>query len=214
MEWTMSKVKFSLGALLLGLGAPAAAQDVAFSWGATLTSNYMSRGATQSDNDPAFQPWAEVGLNGFYAGIWASNVRYPGDPDFGRDRLELDLYTGYRFQVENFGFDLGYVRYLYDRSGDCCGELYGLVEVEAGSGGAFGGVYLSHSGGLRIADAHVGVRLPIIEQLGASALVGRSGGSNYGNIGVSYTVNPNVELDLRYHRGIDRKLVLSTSVSF
>ena len=204
----MSKGVFIIGALALGLATPAVAQDVTLSWGATVTSNYMSRGVSQTGNRAALQPWAEVEMNGFYGGIWASNVRIDDD------RLEVDLYAGYHFAVNGTSFDLGYARYLYDRSGDCCGELYGLVDIEAGSGGAFGGVYLSHEDGLRIADAHVGVRLSVMEPLTASAMVGRADSSNYGAIGVSYAVTPNVELDLRYHRGTDNKLVLSTGISF
>ncbi len=208
----MSSRQTIIAAMAALLVTPAAAQDVTLSWGATLTSNYMSRGATQSDNKPAFQPWAEVRLHGFYAGIWASNVRFPGDPD--RDRVEIDLYAGYRFDLGGASFDVGYERYIYNRSGDCCGELYGRVDIEAGSGGAFGGISFDPGDGFRIADANVGVRMMLIEPLSGSAQIGRSYGSNYGNIGVSYAIMPNAEIDLRYHRGTDNRLVASVGVSF
>ena len=207
----MSKRHICAGLLATALATPAAAQDVTLSWGATLTSNYISRGFTQTENRWAFQPYAELGFGGgFYAGIWASNVRFEGDDD----RVEIDLYGGYRFEVNGASFDLGYARYIYDRSGDCCGEFFGLVDIEAGSGGAFGGVYIDPEDDFRITDAHVGVRLTLMDPVTASALVGRSGGQNYGNIGVAYAVNDNWELDLRYHRGDVRRVVVSASVNF
>ena len=69
---------------LLVVGAPALAADktadqsavesrfdVAF--GVTATSDYISRGYTQSDG-PAIQPWVELDYGMFYAGYWGSNV--------------------------------------------------------------------------------------------------------------------------------------------
>src|SRR5690606_37881837 len=61
----------------------------------------------------------------FYAGLWFSTVSgvggYTADDD-----LEYDLYLGVRPEFGNLSLDFGYVRYLYDSSGDdCrCGELY------------------------------------------------------------------------------------------
>jgi len=52
--------------------APAAAQSFTLSYGTTLTSNYVSRGFTQSNDGWALQPWVEVETaQGWYAGLWA-----------------------------------------------------------------------------------------------------------------------------------------------
>jgi uncharacterized protein (TIGR02001 family) len=87
-------------------------------FGATITSDYVSRGESLSDG-PAFQPWAELDIGKFYVGYWGSNV--VGD-------WEHDLSIGVRPEVGPFSFDFGYVRYIYN-SGDCCGELYAKASV-------------------------------------------------------------------------------------
>jgi len=192
---------------------PASAQGLTFSWGGTVTSNYISRGVTQTLNRPAFQPWVEVESNGFYGGLWASNVNFgPGDPD----RFEIDIYGGYRWSIENTSFDIGYARYLYDRSGDCCGEAYGLVSHEAGTLTMFGGVYFGHSGAIRINDAHAGISVEVMERLSASTTLGHGGGVTYANVGVTYAINDNYEVDARVHRStaLGTRAVISASFNF
>ncbi len=96
----------------------AMAQETAVYWGVDLTSNYVFDGLTQTNGDFAFQPWVELEYNGFYAGAWASTV------DLGTDNWELDLYLGYRDTLDSGLFwSVGYARYLYDDTGDCCGEI-------------------------------------------------------------------------------------------
>ncbi len=38
--------------------------------------------------------------------------------------MELDFYGGYRGDAGPVAYDVGYVRYVYTRGGDCCGEGY------------------------------------------------------------------------------------------
>jgi uncharacterized protein (TIGR02001 family) len=106
-------------AWVAGLATPSAAEQWEFYGGVASVSNYVSNGVTQSDGKPAIQPYLEISVDGFYAGLWASNV------DFGdNDNWEVDLYAGYRKLLPNKLFvDVGYARYFYDDSGDCCGEL-------------------------------------------------------------------------------------------
>lgn len=108
-------------ACTIGAAGPVLAQDdggVSYLFGVDVVSNYVSNGVTQSDGKPAIQPYFEIGFNGFYAGTWLSNV------DFGdNDDWEINLYLGYRNLFANDLFvDVGYARYFYDHSGDCCGE--------------------------------------------------------------------------------------------
>lgn len=196
----------------LALAAPAAAQGVSLSWGATLTSNYVSRGETQSANGAAFQPWVEAEMNGFYAGIWASNVRFaPAAREF-----EIDLYGGYRWNLENTTLDIGYARYLYSRSGDAGGEFYLLAEHEAGNITLFGGVYVGHTGGWTLNDIHAGVSMPLWDRLSGSVRLGRATSGRYGDIGVSYALSDNIELDARLHHSTaeGRRVVVSANFSF
>lgn len=128
MDMTVSKTAVGFWAVACcGLASPALAQDVTYSAGVAVTSNYVSNGVTQTQDGPAVQPYLEVALGGFYAGTWMSNV------DFGTgDSVEIDLYLGYRTKLADLVFlDLGYARYFYDDSGDCCGEfkLSALVPV-------------------------------------------------------------------------------------
>jgi uncharacterized protein (TIGR02001 family) len=91
--------------------------DLAF--GAAVTSNYVFRGITQSDDSPAFQAYMEATYGMFYAGVWGSTV------DFGDDNKgEFDLSAGIRPEFGKLSLDIGYVRYLYTADGDCCGEAY------------------------------------------------------------------------------------------
>ena len=74
-----------------------------------VTSNYVWRGLTQTDDKAALQAgldWSDK--NGLYAGAWASNV------DFGTDATaEIDTYFGYSGEVNEFGYDIGYLAYNY-----------------------------------------------------------------------------------------------------
>src|SRR5205823_2315398 len=66
--------------------------DVAF--GATVTTDYMSRGTTQTDHQPAAQGTVEWDVGQFYAGIFVSNVNY------GFNDTEIDLSIGWRPEIE------------------------------------------------------------------------------------------------------------------
>src|SRR5690349_23026739 len=67
-------------ALAASLGAMSAAQAVTFNGNATLTTDYVWRGSTQSDGDPAAQAGFKVsGDTGFYASAWGSSIKFaPG----------------------------------------------------------------------------------------------------------------------------------------
>jgi len=120
---------YGVGLLLsvLGAGAAQAADksmwDIAF--GATATTDYMSRGTTQTDGKPAAQGFAELDLGQFYFGTFISNVDY-GFPD-----TEIDLSVGWRPEVGNFSFDFGAVEYLYLTDSDTSyPELYGFAKYK------------------------------------------------------------------------------------
>lgn len=77
-------------------------------------SNYWSRGASQTQGDPAVQAGVTLAhSSGAYAGIWSSNV------DFGHEsktRQEIDYYVGYFFEpMENVSLDVAYYEYEYPK---------------------------------------------------------------------------------------------------
>jgi uncharacterized protein (TIGR02001 family) len=89
-------------------GAPSGF-DVAF--GLAGTSDYVSRGITQSDSRPAIQGYIEPSFFGgeAYLNVWSSNV------DFGDDfrGAEIDLTAGIRPKLGDLSLNLGYVHYYY-----------------------------------------------------------------------------------------------------
>ncbi|HPW14053.1 MAG TPA: TorF family putative porin, partial [Thermomonas sp.] len=59
----------------IGLAADASAADL--SGNATLTTDYVWRGSTQTQGDPAVQAGFKVsGASGLYASAWGSNVKF------------------------------------------------------------------------------------------------------------------------------------------
>jgi uncharacterized protein (TIGR02001 family) len=77
------------------------------------TSDYVWRGWTQNDGDPAISAGLDYETdNGFYVGTWAANVDNDGD------NYELDLYGGYAGEVGGFGYDVGVIAYMYPGATD------------------------------------------------------------------------------------------------
>ena len=76
-----------------------------------VVSNYMWRGITQSDDQPAVQGGLDYAHeSGFYAGTWVSNIDW-GTPD---PNYELDLYLGYGGAInDDFSYDVSAIYYAY-----------------------------------------------------------------------------------------------------
>ena len=203
--------KAAISAISLAvLALPAAGQSLSF--GARLTTDYIGRGARQTTSGLAFQPWAEYESNGWYGGVWASNV------DLAPDNVELDLYGGYRWSVNNTSLDVGYAHYFYDSTGSAGGELYVLGEFAmAGDLVLFSGMYLGFGGGVQVNEIHLGASTTLAQNLTGSARLGLTGGwIPYGEAGVSYAVNDHVSVDARYHSviGQNGRVVVGTDFSF
>lgn len=120
----MKKTKLSVAIALLATTPFTMAADDDYSfWGITpsasvaLTTNYMWRGVSQSNNDPAIQGAIDFAHeSGLYIGAWASSVEF-GDQD---NSMELDGYAGFSRETDFGGFlpsaltyDLGILRYEY-----------------------------------------------------------------------------------------------------
>lgn len=94
---------------LASLAAPASAQtevDVAFNVG--VVSDYVFRGASQTDEEPALQGGVDITAGSFYAGVWGSNVDFFDDTD-----AEIDFYGGFRGEAGGFALDGGVIFYAY-----------------------------------------------------------------------------------------------------
>lgn len=104
-----------------------------FSGTAAITSDYVFRGLSQTDENPALQ----VGFDykhpsGFYGGVWGSNVA-----DYiSEGNVELDLYAGYKKEImENLTLDLSVIYYWYP--GDSQSPEKDYFEGHVGLGYAF-----------------------------------------------------------------------------
>jgi len=98
--------------LVAVVGAPACAADL--TGYASLTTDYVWRGVTQSDGKPAVQVGGDVSFDsGIYLGAWGSTVDI--DTGGGRQRdVEVDYYLGYSHGVgERLTLGASLVAYTY-----------------------------------------------------------------------------------------------------
>jgi uncharacterized protein (TIGR02001 family) len=104
----------------LALSAIAAGNAQAGTTGSiSLTSDYLFRGVSQTNQEPALQGGIEYSHDsGFYVGAWGSNISWLSDTvvvgDDISSSLELDAYLGYRGKAgEIFSYDVGVLTYYY-----------------------------------------------------------------------------------------------------
>jgi uncharacterized protein (TIGR02001 family) len=195
------------------LSGMAHAQDVTVYGGVAASTNYVFRSVTFSDDKPVLQPYIEAEINGFYSGIWASNV------DFGpgtTDNLEVDYYIGYRGETAGgFGYDVNYARFTFDDTGDCCGE-YNVSLTQS-----FGGKYTASAIFAYDPDASAlasafGASVDLSDRLSLSGLYGYDEllSHNYWDLGLNYGLNDTTALDVRYFDTSDGDSIFALTVSF
>lgn len=149
---------------LAGFGSSALAGSGSATF--TFASDYLFDGVSQTQGDdsgdfnPAFQASFDFAAdNGFYAGIWGSNVDFgDGDPA----DLEIDYYVGFAQEYDSgWAWDIGAVYYTYTGApsdGYDYGELMAGVTFPTGTsatlyfgddddifGGSFNRLKLGHS---------------------------------------------------------------------
>lgn len=104
----------SLGALAVAsavaAGGTASAADLGGN--ATLTTDYVWRGSTQTQGDLAAQAGFRLsGTSGFYSSAWASNVRFA--PETGAS-TEFDFTVGWADKLsDDWALDVSVLRYQY-----------------------------------------------------------------------------------------------------
>ena len=125
MNTTTSRTK--LGAVLLSAAGACAFASTShageWSANAAMTSNYIWRGLTQTENEAAVQGGIDYAAdNGFYIGTWASNVNYGPSDVYS---YEHDVYAGFAFDTGAISWDVGYLYYNYDKEANFdFGEVY------------------------------------------------------------------------------------------
>jgi len=119
----MKLIKLSLAAAVLATGIYAAESEIGVSANVAMTSNYVWRGMTQTDDSPAGQGGFDLDYKGFYAGLWGSNISWTNN---NKSSLEADVYVGYTNDIESFSYDVGFIAYTYPNAMDAnnFGEAY------------------------------------------------------------------------------------------
>jgi len=138
------KLSIALGIALAGMSSMAAADTAGdmgleFSANVAMTSDYVFRGISQNEEDPAIQGGFDVAhTSGVYAGIWGSNV--DGDDFFDGASIEIDTYIGWAGEVGPVGVDVGFLH--YDYPGANPGNNFDTDEWHIGVSGDVGPVTL------------------------------------------------------------------------
>lgn len=115
---------------ILAIPAAASAQEVDFSANIGVTTDYVWRGVSQSDEGPALQAGFDASSGPFYLGTWASNVDFGGEAE-----LEWDLYAGVKPTLGPVTFDFGVLAYLYPQETDLnVFEAKAAASISAASG--------------------------------------------------------------------------------
>ena len=225
----------------LGLLATAAAANAEVSGTAAIVSDYDFRGITQTNESPAVQLSIDFAHDsGWYVGAWGSNVETEDDFGFktgvsdgglNTASTEIDLYTGFKGEVGDLGWDAGITYYTYAGASDLnFPEIYGKVSFSIVSAGvyfsnAFGhkdndeAVYVYGDVGIPAGPLTIGLHAGYstgdgIEQ---AYFVTEDSYFDYG-IGVSYSAS-NITLGMKWvaadadDAGSDDRIILSVSTA-
>ena len=111
MKSSITKTAGAAAVALLALSGAASAEDRQFGWSVNVggTSDYIFRGVSQTDGDPAFQAGVDFSYGILYAGIWGSNT----DDAFTNSSAEIDFYAGIKPVLGPVTFDFGVIYYSY-----------------------------------------------------------------------------------------------------
>lgn len=107
-----------------------AAEEAEFplSFTAAVTTDYVFRGVSQTNEDPAFQAGVTYSAPfGLYVGAWGSNVDF-GDPDpevgIRGPNFEVDYFLGYNTDLsDSWNLDVGVTRYTYTSASSGYGDI-------------------------------------------------------------------------------------------
>ena len=166
MNKLVAAVLVPFAAFALPVTVSQAAEQSAY---AAVTSNYVFRGQTQTDDDPAVQAGYDIKQSkddmGWYAGAFASTV------DKG---IEVDLYGGWKgafAKQSSLGYDVGAILYQYsDSQYTDTTEIYAGVNYET----AYVKLYIGNGSGISSYNyLDVGASFVILEDLDLDLHAGR-----------------------------------------
>jgi uncharacterized protein (TIGR02001 family) len=203
----MSKLFLAASALALaafGVAKAEAAPSLTFNIAAT--TDYEFRGVSQTDDKAALQGGADAGYGLFYAGAWASSVRFAGD----KADVEIDTYAGVKPTAAGVSFDFGVIHYGY--LGEAPGVRDDYWEVKAAASKGFDKLtvgaaayyspdFFARSGAAVYYEANLAYA--VTPRLVVSGALGRQDVSYAGdyttwNLGASWAITDHASFDLRY----------------
>ena len=163
--------------LLAGLMMSPASMAVDFSvtGNVAVTSDYVFRGISFSDEDPALQGGADLSIGpGFYTGIFLSTVDLPFGASYnkigGDEDFEYDVYAGWARQWGDFGIDLGAINYGFENNPD---QIDWSEAYVAGSWRWFSLRAHTQLGGMEMGDYYLGsFRYPFAERYALKLFAG------------------------------------------
>lgn len=99
------------GIALLSLSGAALAEGNKFEWSVTAsgTSDYVFRGYSYNNEDPAFQSSIDLAYGIWYLGLWGTIA----DKDYAGGPVELNLYGGVKPVWGPITFDFGFLYYFF-----------------------------------------------------------------------------------------------------
>ena len=113
----MKKILLALAAALTVTALPSVsfAEDSPLSFNLGAFTDYRYRGISQTRLKPAIQGGVDYALPaGFYVGAWASNIKWIKDIPGGDAGVEIDLYGGYKGEIQkDLAYDIGVLTYQY-----------------------------------------------------------------------------------------------------
>lgn len=170
----------------------------------SLTSDYVFRGVSQSNQEPALQGGVEYSADsGFYIGSWGSSISWLSDLSTSAapisSSLELDVYGGYRGKFSDaVSYDVGAAYYWYPgdfpsgfNSADTL-EVYAGITVVASDKVSLGAKY-SHATtdlfGYADSDGSGYLDLSANFSVGAGVTINTHAGKQWieGNAAIEYT---------------------------
>lgn len=136
--------------------------EVDVSMTATLATDYIWRGQSQTDGRGAVQASLDFAHEtGLYAGIWGSNV---DSEDFEGASVEIDYYVGYTSEInENFSYDLSWAAYEFPKGFETTYEVLGSIGLY---GVTLGAKYAYEPSSSLYLHAGYGIELPYSIGLG------------------------------------------------
>jgi uncharacterized protein (TIGR02001 family) len=205
-----------LTALLLTVAATAAqAQDTFV--GVSLTTDYVVGSVSQTDGKPTLQAYAEHNLaSGLYFGTFLSGVDFS---EFGlEDKVEYDLYAGYRGAAGKLSYDIGYYRYYFNELGFDSDEIW-LKANYAATDTVTVGANLRHHFSGRFNDEWLygptfKVALSEVTSVDGAVMANTLDDAVDWNVGLRQQLSPTVSASLRYYDSSFDEGFVAAAISF